>query len=46
MAAVALGISHAFDHAAAGRDFGYEAKVSTAEGLERVFAADDPHGST
>lgn len=45
MAAVALGTTHAFDHSAAIRDFGYEARVSTEEGLRRVFAAGDPPGS-
>lgn len=34
-----LGTSHWFDQAAARRDLGYEAAVSTDEGLERFFAS-------
>ncbi len=39
MAAIMLGTSHWFSHAKAKRDFGWSPTVSTAEGLERTFAA-------
>ena len=38
MAAVILGTSHYFSHAKAARDFGYDPRVKTDEGLERLFA--------
>lgn len=38
MAALILGTSHWFNHAAATRDFGYHPEVSTEEGLRRLFA--------
>ncbi|MCB9655180.1 MAG: NAD-dependent epimerase/dehydratase family protein [Deltaproteobacteria bacterium] len=39
MAAVMLGRSHYFSHARAANDFGYVPKVSTEEGLSRLFQA-------
>lgn len=38
MAAVMLGTSHYFSHEKAARDFGYDPKVTTEEGLARLFA--------
>ena len=35
-----LGTSHYFSHAKAARDFGYEARVSTDEGLRRYFESE------
>ncbi|MCA9548711.1 MAG: NAD-dependent epimerase/dehydratase family protein [Myxococcales bacterium] len=45
MAAVILGTSHYFSHVKATRDFGYEPRVSTEEGLERLFAHERAKGS-
>jgi nucleoside-diphosphate-sugar epimerase len=45
MAAVILGTSHYFSHAKAARDFGYAPRVSTDEGLERLFAHERAKGA-
>lgn len=44
MAAVMLGTSHYFSHAKAARDFGYDPRLPTDEGLARQFAADATAG--
>lgn len=41
-----LALSHWFDHRAAARDFGYHARVSTEEGLQRLVAALNNEGTT